>query len=237
MFKRSVFLAAALGIATALVAANVETISRVFTLQHATVLEVSTAVQPLLSEAGSLTLQPKHSRIVVQDQPEIIDRVTAVIKELDHLPGAYSVRIDLLEGGQPKPYGTPDEIEAAARLQKMFKVPAFYRLGSSTIEGVSGLSAQAELGSSYQVSFLAQIPEFSESTPWGAPNVGNRLHLRQLTLERVVVADDGAVTTDELLRTNVLLSPNQTVYIGAGNSEDSQEVLVMIVHAEEFGSP
>jgi hypothetical protein len=42
--------------------------------------------------------------------------------------------------------------------------------------------------------------------------------------------------TEELLRTNVLLSPKQTVYIGAGNSEDSEDVLVLIVRAQNFGS-
>ena len=63
MLKKSLLFVVIIGIATALVAADVETISRVFTLQHASVLEVSTAVQPLLSEAGSLTLRPKLSRI------------------------------------------------------------------------------------------------------------------------------------------------------------------------------
>jgi hypothetical protein len=225
-------LAIALGLAAALVAAD--TVSRVFRLEHVSVLEASTAVQPLLSEAGSLTIQPKLSRMVVQDEPEIIARVTAMIEEIDHVPGAYSVRIDLLEGGEPKPYGTVDEIEAEERLRNMFKVEALHRLGSSTIEGVLGSPAQAEIGNSFQVSFLAQIPKSSESAPWGTPDPGERLHLRQLVLERKAVSEDGTLTTDELMRTNVLLSPKQTVYIGAGNSEQSKQVLVLIIHAEDF---
>ena len=102
--------------------------------------------------------------------------------------------------------------------------------------GVFGSPARAELGSSFRVSFLPEVPRSSESAPWGMRDQSNRLHLRQLVLERKAVADDGTVTTDELLRTNVLLAPKQTVYIGAGNSEDSEEVLVLIVHAEDFGS-
>ena len=236
MLKKSLLFVVIIGIATALVAADVETISRVFTLQHASVLEVSTAVQPLLSEAGSLTLRPKLSRIIVQDQPEVLDRVTALIEELDHVPGAYSVRFDLLQSGEPKPYGTPRQVRVEERLQKMFNAAAFYRLGSSTIEGVSGSSAHADLGSSFQVSFLAQVAEPTSSSPWGTREPSSRLHLRQLVLERKEVAADGTVATDELLRTNVQLSPMQTVYIGTGNSEDSEDVLVLIVHAEEFGS-
>jgi hypothetical protein len=236
MFKRTVVFVAVIGIATVLIAANAGTVSRVFRLEHVSVSEVSTAVQPLLSEAGSLTLQPKLSRIVVQDEPEIIERVTALIQKLDHVPGAYSVRIDLLEGGDKVPYGSVTEVQVEDRVRKMFRAAAFYQLGSSTIEGVSGSPARAGLGSAFQVSFLAQIPEHSASSPWGSPDPGNRLHLRQLVLERKAVAADGTLMTDELLRTNVLLSPKQTVYIGAGNSEDSGDVLVLIVYAEDFRS-
>jgi hypothetical protein len=236
MLRKTIVFVAVIGMVGAVTAANIETVSRVFRLEHASVSEASAAIQPMLSEAGSLTLQPKLSRIMVQDQPEIIDRVTEVIEKLDHVPGTFSIQIDLLKGGRATPYGTVDEVAVEERLQKMFKVEAFHRLGSSTIEGVMGSSARAELGTSFQVSLLAQLPEYRESTPWGVPNPGNRLQLRRLVLERTTVAADGTLKTDELLRTNVLLSPKQTVYIGAGNSEESEDVLVLIVHARKFGS-
>jgi hypothetical protein len=235
MARKSLVFVVVFGFAAAVSAANVETVSRVFKLEHVSVSEASAAIQPMLSEDGSLTLQPKLSRILVQDQPEIIERVTEVIEKLDHVPGAFSIRIELLEGGEPKPYGTRDEIEVEDRLRKMFNADAFHRLGSSTIEGVVGSRTRADLGNSFQVSLLALLPEYSESSPWGAPDPGNRLQLRQLVLERTEVAADGTLMTHELLRTNVLISPKQTVYIGAGNSEDSKEVLVLIVHAQEFG--
>jgi hypothetical protein len=236
MFRKSLVLVAIIGIATVLAAASTNTVSRVFKLEHVSVLEVSAAVQPLLSDVGSMTLQPKLSKIVVQDQPEVIDRVTKLIKTLDHLPGLYSVEIELLEGTEPKPFGTRDEIKAEDRLRKMFNVAAFHRLGSSMVEGQLGDRAQADLGTDFRVSFLPQLPEPPESTPWGAPTPGNRIYLRPLVLERMVTSSDGELTTHELLRTNAVLSQKQTVYIGAGNSEDSGHVLVLVVHVTETGS-
>ena len=59
MYKRVTVLVVVLGLTTALVAADAETISRVFRLEHVSVLEALAAVQPLMSDAGSLTLQPK----------------------------------------------------------------------------------------------------------------------------------------------------------------------------------
>ena len=236
MLRKTLVSVVVIGIAAAVTAANLETVSRVFRLEHASVSDASEAIQPMLSESGSLTLQPKLSKIVVQDQPEIIDRVTELMKTIDRVPGVYRIRFDLLKGGRTTPYGTVDEVDVEDRLRRMFKVEAFRRIGSSTIEGVLGSPTRAELGTSFQVSLLAQRPEYSESSPWGIPDPGNRLQLRQLVLERKAVAADGTLTTDELLRTNVLLSPKQTVYIGAGSSEDPEDVLVLIVHAEEFGS-
>jgi len=236
MLRKTLVFLAVIGIAAAVTAANIETVSRVFRLEHASVSEASAAIQPMLSEVGSLTLQPRLSRIVVQDQPEIIDRVTELIKNLDHVPGLYSVQVELLEGTDPKPYGTQDEIKANSRLQKMFNVAAFHRLGISMIEGRLGNRAQADLGPDFRVSFLPQTLEQSENTPWGFREPSDRISLRPLVLERMETSSDGELTARELLRTNVLLSEKQTVYIGAGNSEDSDHVLVLVVHAIETGS-
>jgi len=225
-----------IGIATTLAVASTDMVSRVFKLEHASVSEASAAIQPMLSEAGSLTLQPKLSRIVVQDQPEIIDRVTELIENLDHIRGLYSVQVELLEGTDPKPFGTRDEIKAEERLRKIFKVEALRRLGNSIIEGQLGNRAQADLGTDFRVSFLPLPPERSGDTPWGAVVSSERISLRPLILERMETSSDGELTTREILRTNVLLSKKQTVYIGAGNSEDSGHVLVLIVHATETGS-
>lgn len=236
MLRKMCGLVAAVGLATVVTAASGETVSRVFRLKHVSVSDASAAVQPMLSDAGSLTLQPKLSKIVVQDEPAIVEQVAEMIERLDHIPGGYSVQIDLLKGSEPTPYGSVQEVQVEQRVRDLFKVKAFRRLGRLTIEGELGSPAQAELGDTFQISFLARLPEYSDATPWGARDPGERLHLRQLVLERRMVSTDGTLVTEELLRTNVLLSPMQTVYIGAGNSEESKEVLVLIVHAEEFGS-
>lgn len=236
MPRRLVVFVAVIGIATALVAADADTVSRAFELEHASVLEVSAAVQPLLSESGSLTVQPKLSRVVVQDRSDVIDRVTTLIEKLDHSPGLYSIRVELLEGTEPKPYGTQDEIEANERLRKMFDVAAFRRLGISTVEGQLGNRAQVDLGTGFRVAFLPQLSETSGRKPWGTPHQNDRINLRPLVLERLESSSEGELTPHELLRTNIYLAQNQTVYIGAGSSEDTDHVLVLIVHAIETGS-
>ena len=235
MFRKSAIAVLGLALLSVTAWSAVETVSRVFTLRFLTIAEASTAVQPLLSDEGSLTLQPSRSRITVQDFPEVINRVVEVIEQLDRQPNRYRVRIVLLEGGAERPFGAANEVEATDRLRKMFKFPSYRSLGSAVLEGDLGSDTQASLGTGYLVSFVAQVPPHSPDAPWGAPDPGDRIQLRRLTLERLRPGADGEQLSQEYLRTNVLLSPNQKVYIGAGNSEDPDVGLVLIIQVQEPG--
>ncbi|TFG37846.1 MAG: hypothetical protein E4H44_04705 [Candidatus Aminicenantes bacterium] len=214
-------------------AAAVETVSRVFTLRYLSIADASTAVQPLLSDQGSLTLQPSRFRITVQDTPEVIDRVVKAIDQLDRLPNHYRVHIELLEGGAEKPFGAANQVAATERLRQMFKFPSYQSLGSAVLEGELGDEARATLGAGYQASFVTQVPTPPSDTPWGAPDLGDRIQLRNLTLDRLKPAVNGRQESLQCLRTHVLLSPNQKVYIGAGGSEDPSTGLVLIVQAQK----
>jgi hypothetical protein len=220
----------------ATIAVAVDTVSRVFTLQHVSVAEATAAVEPMLSPEGSLTLQPSRSRITVQDNPEVIEQVARVVETLDRLPDHFRVHVELLEGGAESPFGSAAEVEANERLKKMFKFAAYRRLGGTVVEGELGNEAQAALGSGYKVSFIARLQTVSPDTPWGMPDPGARIHLRGLTLQHMRPSSNGEQVSQEFLRTNILLSPNQKVYIGAGSSEDSKTGLVLIIHAEDAGS-
>jgi hypothetical protein len=234
MWNRSILTLSATLLATIAAAAAVETVSRVFTLEHISVSEASSAVQPLLSDHGSLILQPSRSRLTVQDLPQVVDRVAILVADLDSLPDSYSVQVELFEGGS-EPYSSATQAQVDQRLQKMFNFASFRQLGSAVLEGEFGSPAQADLGGGFQISFSAQPIEYSEDTPWGSPDPGERLHLRPLILRRVTVQPDGTQEIDILLRTNVLIAPNQKVYIGAGNSEDADRGLVLVVHSQGSG--
>ena len=80
MLRRFLLLAAMFGLAAGVVGANVETISRAFTLEHASVTEVSAAVQPLLSEAGSLT-PTELSRLMFRSKHSITKIIDGLERE------------------------------------------------------------------------------------------------------------------------------------------------------------
>jgi hypothetical protein len=207
---------------------------RAFLVEHVDVAEVAAAVQPLLSEDGSLTVQPHQSRITVQDRPEVVAEVARVIGELDKKPMVYSIEAELLEGhGEELP--VRQRVEVDSRIQRMFPFAAYRRIGITRLEGVTGETATAGFGEGYRVTFLPSSLGVSENTPWGIPRPGTRVHLQWLTLQRVEESASGVQRRAEVARASVFLSSGQQVLIGAGASEDSGSGLVLRLRALSVG--
>lgn len=209
-------------------AAQSATTVRVFNLENASVVEAFTAIEPMLSAEGSVTVQPVRGRITIQDSPEVVAKVTALISELDRIPGEYRIEVELLEGlDVDDASDLPAELDR--RLQRMFPFKSYRRAGRTVFQGEFGQPTTASLGTSYRLSFLAEQANLSESTPWGVADVSNRTRVKWLRLDRLTTAYGGQEKVNELLRTTVFLSPRQKMIIGAGSSEDSATGLVLIL--------
>jgi hypothetical protein len=214
--------------------ASEPTTVRVFQVRYRSVTEVAAAVQTLLTDEGSLTVHPRQSRITVQDRPEVVVKAAELIARMDRSPDRYLIEVVLLQGvAEELPPGQQASVDA--RLKRMFPFVAYRRIGTTKCDGVMGEPASADLGEGHRVSFLASSLGISNDMPWGMPNVGNRVHLQWLTLERLTTDQRGEQRSVEVLKTSVFLSEKQEVFIGAGASEDSTQGLVLILQAQEIG--
>jgi hypothetical protein len=201
---------------------------RVYNLQHATVLEVFTAIAPVLSGQGSVTIQPVRNRLTIQDTPDVVQRVSTLIAELDGLRGEYRIEVELLEGLESGEY-TDLSPELDRRLHRMFPFKTYRKAGRAVFQGELGEPTAASLGRNYRLSFLADAFKVPDSTPWGVAETGDRTQVKWLRLERFVAGPNGQEKMVELIRTTVFLSPRQRMIIGAGSSEDSDSGLVLIL--------
>ncbi len=209
-------------------AAQSETIVRVFNLKNASVIEAFTAIEPLLSADGSVTVQPSRGRITIQDSPRVVGKITALIDELDRIPGEYRIEVELLEGlDSERVSDLPSELDR--RLHRMFPFKSYRRAGRTVFQGEFGQPTTASLSRNYRLSFLAESSSVPESTPWGVADIGDRTQVKWLRLDRLSTTVGGGEKIDELLRTTVFLSPRQKMIIGAGSSEDSATGLVLIL--------
>ena len=205
-----------------------ETTVRVFNLKNASVVEAFTAIEPLLSDDGSVTVQPSRGRVTIQDSPQIVGRITKLLNELDRIPGEYRIEVELLEGLDSETVSDlPPELDR--RLHRMFPFKSYRRAGRTVFQGEFGQPTTASLSQAYRLSFLADSSSVSESTPWGVADIADRTQVKWLRLDRLTAKAGGGEQVDELLRTTVYLSPRQRMIIGAGSSEDSASGLVLIL--------
>lgn len=212
-------------------AADPPTTVRVFNLHYASVDEASSAVQPLLSENGSLTVQPHKATLTVQDSPEVVDRVAEVIARLESPPMRYEIAVELLEGTNE---ALPDDlrVEVDRRVSRMFPFASYRSIGSAVFEGEVGSAAAVDIGEGHRLSFVVTPVRVSKSSAFGIPDVGRRIHLGEFTLRKLPDTGSSADETSEIVQTDVYLSPKQQVIIGTGVSEESTSGLVLILKAE-----
>jgi hypothetical protein len=229
MPNKSIIVLLLLASAVALSAADPpSTRVQVFNLKNASVIEAFTAIEPLMSENGSVTVQPARGRIAIQDSPEVVARISALMKELDRVPGEYRIEVELLEGlDTEQTSDLPPDLDR--RLHRMFPFKSYRRAGRTVFQGEFGQPTTASLSRSYRLSFLAESSNVPESTPWGVADLANRTQVKWLRLDRLHMGYGGSEKVDELLRTTVFLSPRQKMIIGAGSSEDSASGLVLIL--------
>jgi hypothetical protein len=186
------------------------------------------SIQPLLSDEGSVTVQPAKNRLTVRDRASIVELVGKTIDRLDVAPQRFLLQVELLLGSNIS-VSVPKRPEVSARLKRMFPFKSYRSLGSTEFRGTTGDEVTLELDDGYRVS-LAVLDHRVEDTPFGIAARGLRLYLRPLVVEKQVGSQ-----LRELLRTRVALSENQEVFIGAGASEDGEQGLILIVTARAEG--
>jgi len=220
-----VFLAAGVSPASA---GDETVVVRVFRVTHANVAEVSAAIQPLLTDEGSVKVQPAKGRLTVQDKADVMEAISEIVDRLDREPVSFRVHVKLLQGSRTPIEGAKGQ-EVGQRLKKMFPFKFYRELGNADLGGVTGDQISVDLDGGFRI-LVTVLNHRMENTPFGIPNMKLRLDLHPLILERTE-----SKQTDEVLRTRVVLSENQEVVIGAGEAEDSEQGLVLIVKALPAG--
>lgn len=196
----------------------------VFRLKHARASDVLNSVQPLLSDEGSITVQPGKNRLTVRDRADIVEEVGKAIERVDLAPQRFVLQVELLLGSNLQA-SVPPNTEVSARLKRMFPFKSYRSLGATEFRGKTGDDVTLELDDGYRIVVSARDHRVEE-TPFGIAARGLRLYLRPLVVEKQVGS-----RFRELLRTRVALSENQEVFIGAGASESGDQCLILIVTA------
>ncbi len=244
--------------------------TRVFVLRHRSASEAGRMVERMLSEDGSLTVQPAQRRLTIQDRTEVVQRIARFLQQFDAVPPEFRVRISLFRAsnGKKKAARPSDPSIDPAMLEKMrrmFRYESFELLGWSVVRGEPGGELGVGLNDRYRVVFSARmLPAFPLAIPVGRktpPTRGakgtrtpvpvrrpevkgrdgygqigevtgkERLRLEHLRLLQRTEGKGAGEPMRELLKTTLMLTPGQSVVLGAAASENAPNALILVVEA------
>jgi hypothetical protein len=201
---------------------------RVFQLKYKRVEEATLLVRPLLSDTGSILLQPRLNTLTVTDRESSLNTVARALSQFDLPPRGFSIAVKMVRAQADAPAGDlGKEIGGIGnKLREVFRFNDYSLIDSAILRGAEGDQLSYLLGGEYRLVFRID--------PMG---VGSTLRFSQFALARERTDEKGRRITSPLFRTTLNVLLNQTVVIGASKEEKSKKALILILFAQETPRP
>jgi hypothetical protein len=221
-FKRiTLLLTAALfsaGILVAEPAADKAVSVRSFSFKSKEADKAAAAIKQLLSQDGSMSIQPSSNSLVVTDHPDNLKAIAKALAEFDVQPQTFKLSIRLVsvskvDGAGPR---VTKELEDVAAKMAFLKFNSFESAGEANVEGREGDSEVVDLPTGFHADF--KIGDYDA----GSDSVKiSDFHLSRLQKEQL----------QSLLKTSINLRIGQMYIVGASKSAQSQRALMIVITA------
>jgi len=199
---------------------------RVFSLRHRKAEDAFLLVRPLLTERGSIALQPARNALTVRDAGPSVERAAQAVEAFDVPPRGFFVTVSLLQAtsgpvpGMPSGPSSEQARGAGARLKKLFSFTDYSVLDEVVIQGIEGVPVSWNLGSSYRLDFLIE-----------SSRTGDVVRLRDLVLARVRRDEKGHEAVRDVARTSINLRLREPFVLGVGREEGGRSALFLVLSA------
>jgi hypothetical protein len=198
---------------------------RVFQCRFRPAREAAAIAVPLLSTDGSLEIQPKQNTIVVNDRPDVLQRVAGALAAWDLAPAKYHVRLRLIMASNtpaPDGRGGPRIQGLGSELVGMFNFSTYEDIDSLELTASDGNTLETGLGKVYRVQMSLH----------SMPGDARRLQLAPFELIRREGMDKGVEVMRPMIRSSVSLKIGQTGILIAAGSEGAAKALIVILAAD-----
>jgi hypothetical protein len=204
--------------------------ARAYEVRYKALADAAELVGSVLSQAGSVTMQPRLKTLIVQDRPEVLDRVATLLRSFDLPPRNVEVTLSLFlgtdrrddeAGRQVSSAGVTREVRGVTEtLGDVTKWNAYEPLGSRSVTGAEGAKVTANLSDDYRVVFEVE----SVQGPQGA------VKFRSFSLQKVTKGADGE-RTEDLITTAIVIPAGRLLVVGAAKGPESKKALFLTVQA------
>jgi hypothetical protein len=200
--------------------------ARSFEVRYRPLTDAVELVSAVLSEVGTVSLQPRLRRIVVQDRAEVLDRVAQVLEDFDLPPRNVEVSVSLFLGTDRRDeeagrLAHPPEVAEETRgiretLGDFTKWTEFSPLGSRTITCVEGFPGTVYLADDYRVEFHVDSVQGED-----------RVTFDRFTLMKVVRTADGQERVVPHYDAAIHIPVGKELLVGAASGPDSSAALFL----------
>ena len=187
--------------------------------------EAIALVRPLMSQQGTVELQPRTNTIVIRDSLSALSRIVPVLRGFDHavLPLRLEVLIvEAAQGGLSVPVEARPPEPLSSRLRSLFRYDRYEVIARGGLDAREGEDVTYELGQGYVVNFRL-----------GTLLADQRIRLNGLRIMRAVDDPEAKVspafTVRTLLNGNFNLWLDQTLVLTLTQSESSPRALMVAV--------
>jgi len=201
---------------------------KVFVLRYKRVEEATLLVRPLLSDSGSIMLQPRINALTITDRPAALNTIGPALAQFDIPPRGFSIAVKMVRARADAAAGDlSKEIGGIGnKLSQVFRFNDYALIDSAVLGGAEGDSVSYLLGGEYRLTFRIE-PAGQSPT----------LRLSAFALAREKTTFNGRRVDVPLFRTTLNVGLNQTLVLGASKEEASKKALLLILLVQENPRP
>jgi hypothetical protein len=195
-------------------------ITKAFAIKFRKVGEAATLVNGLLSEKGTVTMQPHIKTIVVRDYEANLKEVESALSEFDAPPPSVELSVKLVLARKSET--TPEvsqEIKDIGKLGEVLRFNDYTLLDNGMITSEEGRAASLNLARQYQVSFTTDV--IQEGT--------GIIRLKDFQLKKRRRGRAKEESLVPLLSVTLNLRNDETLVLGASQFEESNQALLIIL--------
>ncbi len=205
-----------------------EVVVRVFALRYHAPEDAVAVVRPLLTEGGSVIVQPKGNVLTVRDSASAVERAARTIAAWDVAPRSIDLRVTLLRASmesRPGPgvapvYPAEEELKGIGeKLRQLFRFTSYTRLDTVRVQGSEGQTVASVLGRDYRLEFQIE----------GSDDL-RQVRLKGLMFERLRPIPGPGVTVPrgDIIRTTLNVPVGPPFILAVGRDEAATGALVLV---------
>ncbi len=191
---------------------------RTFTFRYKDAEKAAAMIKSLMSEEGTISIQPATNALVVTDRPQNLRAIAKALAQFDAPPQAFRISVRLIGASHAAAPKIPDDVRDVAPKLGMFRFNSFDSLGSAEVVGREGDPGIVTLPSGYRADF-----KFGDYDP-----ASDSIKVSDFRLSKL---QDSQLTP--LLKTTLNLRVGETYIFGAAKNAESGRALMIILVAKK----